>query len=207
MKYWFDTEFLEDGKTIDLISIGIVAEDGREYYAETLNAKTLADSTDWLRANVLPHLKGGAAEKGRADLSYEIVRFMGQKPEIWAYYADYDWVALCQIYGRMIDLPKGWPMFCRDVKQLCVSLGDPKLPKQASAEHNALADARWTKEAWEYLQFRAAVKSNPDAVRVKIEDLRHNSDIRRLKGITEKDVARMARYHEFYLELVAHQAR
>lgn len=52
-------------------------------------------------------------------------------------------------------------------------------------------------------QYRGAVKANPDAVRVKIEDLRHNSDIRRLKGVTEKDVARMVRYHEFYLELKA----
>ena len=51
--------------------------------------------------------------------------------------------------------------------------------------------------------YRAKVRSNPDAVRVKIEDLRHNSDIRRLKGVTEKDVARMVRYHEFYLELKA----
>jgi len=33
MRYWYDTEFIEDGSTIDLISIGIVAEDGREYYA------------------------------------------------------------------------------------------------------------------------------------------------------------------------------
>jgi (p)ppGpp synthase/HD superfamily hydrolase len=51
--------------------------------------------------------------------------------------------------------------------------------------------------------YRERVKSNRDAVRVKIEDLRHNSDIRRLKGVTEKDVARMVRYHEFYLELRA----
>ena len=35
MRYFYDTEFLEDGETIDLISIGIVAEDGREYYAVT----------------------------------------------------------------------------------------------------------------------------------------------------------------------------
>lgn len=47
------------------------------------------------------------------------------------------------------------------------------------------------------------VKTNPDARRVKIEDLRHNSDIRRLKGVTEKDVKRMVRYHEFYLDLIA----
>lgn len=35
--------------------------------------------------------------------------------------ADYDWVVLCQLYGTMMDLPKGWPMYCRDVKQLCDS--------------------------------------------------------------------------------------
>lgn len=55
-------------------------------------------------------------------------------------------------------------------------------------------------------EYRERVKANPDAVRVKIEDLRHNSDIRRLKGVTEKDIARMVRYHEFYLELKQHAA-
>lgn len=54
-----------------------------------------------------------------------------------------------------------------------------------------------------YEAYRAHIKTNPDAICVKIEDLRHNSDIRRLKGVTEKDVARMVRYHEFYLELKA----
>jgi (p)ppGpp synthase/HD superfamily hydrolase len=49
--------------------------------------------------------------------------------------------------------------------------------------------------------YRRAVKANPDAIRVKIEDLRHNSDIRRLKGVRPKDIERMVRYHEFYLEL------
>ena len=34
MKYWMDTEFIERPYTIDLISIGLVAEDGREFYAE-----------------------------------------------------------------------------------------------------------------------------------------------------------------------------
>jgi (p)ppGpp synthase/HD superfamily hydrolase len=52
-------------------------------------------------------------------------------------------------------------------------------------------------------EYRERVKANPDAIRVKMEDLRHNSDIRRLKGVSPKDVARMVRYHEFYLELKA----
>lgn len=51
--------------------------------------------------------------------------------------------------------------------------------------------------------YKVRVMENLDASRVKIEDLRHNSDIRRLRGVTPKDVARMVRYHEFYTELMA----
>lgn len=52
-----------------------------------------------------------------------------------------------------------------------------------------------------YEDYKMQVKANPDAVLVKMADLRHNSDIRRLKGITDKDIERVRRYHEFYLEL------
>ena len=52
-----------------------------------------------------------------------------------------------------------------------------------------------------YEEYKARVKANPDAVDVKMCDLRHNSDIRRLKGVTEKDIARAAKYRAFYLEL------
>jgi (p)ppGpp synthase/HD superfamily hydrolase len=59
----------------------------------------------------------------------------------------------------------------------------------------------------DYEDYKAKVKGNKDAVIVKMADLRHNSDIRRLKGITAKDIARTAKYHEFYLELLAHQSK
>ena len=52
-----------------------------------------------------------------------------------------------------------------------------------------------------YEDYKRRVKSNPDAIRVKMADLRHNSDIRRLKGVTQKDIDRSKRYQEFYLEL------
>jgi phage FluMu protein gp41 len=38
-------------------------------------------------------------------------------------------------------------------------------------------------------------------VLVKLADLRHNSDLRRLKGITEKDLARLAKYAKSYNDL------
>jgi guanosine-3',5'-bis(diphosphate) 3'-pyrophosphohydrolase len=52
-------------------------------------------------------------------------------------------------------------------------------------------------------EYKEVIFSSTDAMKVKMADLRHNSDIRRLKGVTEKDLARMAKYHLFYLEIKA----
>jgi hypothetical protein len=143
MKFFFDTEFIEDGRTIDLISIGIVAEDGREYYAESGECD-LSRSSEWVRENVFPHLRGGGVS--REQIARDIIAFVGsEKPEFWAYYADYDWVALCQLYGRMIDLPHGWPRYCRDLKQLVDSVG---ADVYCDAGHDALADAAWVRRTW-----------------------------------------------------------
>lgn len=65
--------------------------------------------------------------------------------------------------------------------------------------HGILALTKMPGESYE--TYKAKVKANPDAIKVKKADLRHNSDIRRLKGVTEKDIARAAKYHAFYLEL------
>jgi len=50
-------------------------------------------------------------------------------------------------------------------------------------------------------EYKAGIFENKDAMIVKMCDLRHNSDIRRLKGVTEKDIRRTHKYHEFYLEI------
>ena len=52
-----------------------------------------------------------------------------------------------------------------------------------------------------YADYKQQVFANKDAMLVKMADLRHNTDIRRLKGVSDKDIARMAKYHEFYMEL------
>lgn len=153
IRYWFDTEFMEDGKTIDLLSIGIVCEDGRELYLENLSAD-LSKAHPWVREHVLPSLdplKHGVAYE---EIGPKVLAFCTGHPEFWAYYGAYDWVAMCQLFGRMVDLPAHWPMWCRDVKQLCMDHGNPTLPKQTGIEHNALADAIWTKLIWELLQAR-----------------------------------------------------
>lgn len=54
-----------------------------------------------------------------------------------------------------------------------------------------------------YDEYKERIFANPDAMRVKMADLRHNTDIRRLKGVTAKDSARIAKYHDFYMEIKA----
>lgn len=54
---YYDCEFVEDGHTIDLVSIGMVADDGREYYAVSIEFDMAAFArSDWLVENVWPSL-------------------------------------------------------------------------------------------------------------------------------------------------------
>jgi hypothetical protein len=170
LRYFYDTEFIEDGKTIDLISIGIVSDDGRSYYAVSTEFNP-RKASQWVIDNVLvhlperhvnlsdlsvsPRLKGESLVwKSRQRIAADLISFFGKGAEnfeLWGYYADYDHVALCQLYGTMMDLPDGWPMYTLDIKQECVRLGNPKLPEQRKSEHHALADAWWNKQAFDFL--------------------------------------------------------
>lgn len=213
MNYFFDTEFIEGKQPkkllgvkygwtkpiVDLISIGVVAEDGREYYAVS-NEFNLdhAWSDDWIRENVLVkiytdwvpgqlrininftkrNMRRLLLDKGKPNkrIASEILLFstqMGRNlgdwdgsidtfvdhvaestfkdeftPKFWAYFASTDWVAFYQLWGKMIDGPKPYPFFVRDLKNLMVFNGLSADWKRESCpdpedEHNALGDARW----------------------------------------------------------------
>lgn len=69
-------------------------------------------------------------------------------PEFYGYYSSYDWVVFCWLFGKMKDLPEGFPMYCRDLKQMMDEKGLGKEWKQKNCPethfvHNALADAKW----------------------------------------------------------------
>jgi hypothetical protein len=77
--------------------------------------------------------------------------------EFYGYFADYDWVVFCWLFGRMIDLPKGFPYFCMDLKQMMVERGlgaewkynncpDPE------GEHDALIDAKWNMKLYNLIK-------------------------------------------------------
>lgn len=166
MKYFLDTEFIEGKKSLDLISVGIISEDNRCYYAQRAECD-LTKAGVWVKGHVIPLLQScpegynpnacaalhdDCVWRSDFNIRADILEFVGsERPQFWGYYADYDWVALCWLFGSMLDLPKGWPMYCMDLKQFCVHKGDPRLPKQNNGEHNALMDARWNKQIWEYL--------------------------------------------------------
>lgn len=52
-----------------------------------------------------------------------------------------------------------------------------------------------------YEEYKEAVFASVDGMLVKRADLTDNSDIRRLKGISPKDVERTVKYHQFYIEI------
>jgi hypothetical protein len=153
-RIWFDTEFIDDGRTIELLSIGLVDQYGREYYAEPLEADH-SKASPWVAQNVLSHLTG--IRTPRAQIAQELVEFCGPKPEFWAWFGAYDWVALCQLYGRMLDVPVGWPNLFNEVVHFAkgkYSSGyapNFKAMFANTAPHNSLADAVWTKAVWEHV--------------------------------------------------------
>jgi 3' exoribonuclease, RNase T-like len=254
MKYFIDFEFTEGfhkpflGKKrhyIDMISVGIVCEDGREYYSvskdfdvekvwNTWQQRTGQGDRNnhdpkeyWLRENVLlpifkdfypdnlsnlhhyptfnySNMKSVIKNLGKSNeaIANEIYQFICSidnaneyagvgsldfgaegyltmnPPKFYGYYADYDWVLFCSLFGKMIDLPKGYPMYCNDLIQIfndtvennktvicekfCIN---PTLdvktvikelkqlsiyPKQGN-EHNALSDARWNRHLHGFL--------------------------------------------------------
>jgi len=151
MRIWLDTEFIEDGKTIDLISIGMIRDDGKVYYAENAECDK-SKASEWVKENVFPHLSGYGVHK--KHIANSILGFLADidEPEFWGYYADYDWVVLCQLYGTMMDLPKGWTMYCRDVKQAQDGKRIAELPKHNGTAHNALDDAIWTMKVHKWIE-------------------------------------------------------
>lgn len=272
MKYFLDTEFLEGtqktffGKskpTIDLISIGMVDENGREFYAisKDFNLKeawnrwqqrtgegdrnNIEPRLYWIRENVLRplfhdlrnihnkkidkmnNLRVSHSEnwltgdefsykvlkkllnkygKNNNEIANDICAFIygddcggsgmsaiemamryeisdkTKEPEFYAYYADYDWVAFCWLFGNMMKLPKGFPMYCKDLKQTFDEVQEQAAKKQFDLagqyskpitmalaydvtnlkhdtkypkqenEHNALADAKWNFKLFEFVQ-------------------------------------------------------
>lgn len=191
-RYFIDTEFIDDGEVVDLISIGIVGSDGRELYLQSCEFNHRIASL-WVRENVLRQLpmcpwgepaKWGISGLYRTDRAYhkkqngqcvdqqhgpihncpwrtreqmkhEVAVFFNPSDgfELWGWCAAYDFVAFCQLFGTMMDLPRGWPHYIRDIQYVLDERGikDEELPAQEDGVHNALEDAKHIKKLWGYI--------------------------------------------------------
>ncbi|CAL9380831.1 3'-5' exoribonuclease [Nocardiopsis dassonvillei] len=165
MKVFYDTEFVERGPEhpIHFISIGMVAEDGRELYGVNADMdQDLVRTHPWVGKHVWPHLPLVEARQGvrggsrrRLDTDHPDVRphaqisrlvsdFLASVPdvELWAWYGGYDHVVLAQRWGTMVQVPSHVPRWTNDLRQEAHRQGNPRLPEQPGDEHHALADAR-----------------------------------------------------------------
>jgi hypothetical protein len=165
VRFFYDCEFIEDGRTIDLVSIGVVGEDGREFYA----VSTEFDPTRagaWVRSNVLPKLPsvGNSAWRSRARIRTDLLAFLtepGNDVELWAWIAAYDHVVLCQLWGAMPALPRPLPRFTRELRQRWEDAGRPALPPPTADAHDALADARLNLRRWQAIESALAAGTAP----------------------------------------------
>jgi hypothetical protein len=152
MRFFYDTEFIEDGRTIDLVSIGVVGDDGREYYAVSTEFDP-DRAGSWVRANVLPKLPSPSSQvwRSRRRIRDDLLEFLtadGGPVELWAWTGAYDHVVLCQLWGPMTELPRAIPRYTRELRQLWEEAGRPTLPDRPADAHDALADARHNLAKW-----------------------------------------------------------
>lgn len=181
MRIFHDHEFLEDGRRIYPISVGMVAEDGRELYLVNaeMPAPLIADRP-WLMDNVVPHLPTRrdyvadsymglsldflAPEVRPMDvIRAEVLKFIRATPdpELWAWYGAFDHVSLAWFFGAMADMPEGVPWVTHDIRTVAVLAGaqaELDAPKHTGREHHALDDARHDKELFDHFASRFVIE-------------------------------------------------
>jgi hypothetical protein len=159
VRYFYDCEFIEDGVTIDLVSIGVVDEEGREFYAVSTEFDP-EQAGPWVRQHVLPKLPppSDPAWRSRERIRRDLLAFLRVEEsdrtelELWAWIAAYDHVALAQLWGAMPALPRALPRFTKDLRQRWDDVGRPRLPQPPSDAHDALADARFNLARWRVIE-------------------------------------------------------
>jgi len=166
-RFFYDTEFMEEPGFLELISIGVVSEDGQRQLHRYNNDANLGRANKWVKENVLFRAPPKPRYPVQSTSWLSALQLRGvlmdfleptkEDPvELWGYFADYDHVVMCWLFGRMVDLPEGMPMWTRDLKQLMWHLGATREEfGEPMIEHDALSDALWNLEVFRQLKARA----------------------------------------------------
>lgn len=153
MDFFLNTEYVDQDRRLELISLGVASEDGREFYGISREFDPTG-ANDFVATVVLPQLEpaGHPAWMSRRQLKEELLGFVGNSaPRFWSYgSAPWDWLALAQLFPLEERVPDGWRYSAYDVSCLIelagLSLDDPRLPRPTANRHHAVADARWARD-------------------------------------------------------------
>lgn len=177
-KIFFDTKFTGLHQNTSLISIGLVSECGKTFYAE-LTDYDKGQVDDWLQENVINNLtltncsdedwltefeiKGDEtlvlANKETTKKYLDVWLRQFDEVEIWSDCLSYDWVLFCQIFGHAFNVPKNVYYIPFDISTLFHAKGiDPDINREefsgmteGSQKHNALWDAKVIKQCFQKL--------------------------------------------------------
>jgi hypothetical protein len=134
-KVFFDTEFTGLHQNTTLISIGLISECGKTFYAE-LNDFDKSQINEWLQENVINNLKFKEPKQGEEEyyvatrspenkgylyksysldlrgnknvVSIQLIQWLEQfeSVEMWSDCLSYDWVLFNQLFGHAFNIPK-----------------------------------------------------------------------------------------------------
>ena len=165
MKVFFDTEFTGLHANTTLMSIGLVDEDGRTFYAE-LNDYDKSQVDEWLENNVVANFTGENTMDVQ-QLKIELTEWLAvyDSVEIWSDCLAYDWVLFNSIFGTAFDIPKNVYYIPFDICTMMKLKGvDPDTNREEYAfgsvpevveKHNALWDAQVIRACYENLRLEA----------------------------------------------------
>ena len=144
----------ENDKRKSVIGVSLISE--FSYRTMKYLIRIYGHRIDQIETNIRRFVYHPALEydEGSTGLDECVEEYLkNDKIEFYGYYADYDWVVFCWIFGRMIDLPKGFPMYCKDLKQMMdrENIKREKIHTEPATEHSALEDARWNLKLYNYL--------------------------------------------------------
>ncbi len=179
MKIFFDTEFTGLHQKTTLISMGYVADNGREFYAEFTDYDE-SQIDDWLRENVIANLiyhdandqsYTDGAHTGRAgrkayiaqELELWFASFGVDRFEMWSDCLAYDWVLFCDLWDHAFNIPKSIFYMPFDIATLMKVNGiDPDMSREEFVfyspsgdvpenKHNSLWGAKVSKACYHKL--------------------------------------------------------
>ena len=173
MKIFFDSEFTGLHKDTTLISLGMVADNDKQFYCEFTDYDD-SQVDDWLKENVLPRmmmdreflsltLGNLTLARGPKDFIEPLLtKWMKQfdKVELWSDVQHYDVVCLFDIWGHAFNVPDHIYYIPFDISAYFKFLGlDPDTDREAFIDrpiigdkHNALYDAKVIRACYDKLQ-------------------------------------------------------